>query len=71
MSKARVWDIPDEPGPGVTALRSVSGRLWIRDGQRWRLAGDRKPTRYESWERLIHGCAPLTDATAENPEAVS
>ncbi len=66
-SAPRVWRLPDEPGPEVTAVRDAGDRRWIRDAKHtpwWRTEREdamvgalRRP-----WTELLTW-GPLTDAT--------
>jgi hypothetical protein len=67
VDSPQVWTLPDEPAVHVQAVRDRDGRLWVRDGSRWRLHG-RAWVRggvFMSWPSLVVNCWPLVDATAD------
>lgn len=57
----RVWALPDEPGPEVTAVRAKAGRVYRRVYDGWRGDG---LAQLVDWHELLR-YSPLTDATAE------
>ena len=78
MGEPRVWTLPDEPGPEVTAVRDQFGQRFERgdayDGEHepesvW--VGTAFTTEADvpelvlSWETLYRNHAPLVDATAD------
>jgi hypothetical protein len=67
-SGPRVWDLPPEPGPEVTAVRTARGILWRRD--RWGWSSTAPARRNHAWSFVLcatawEGELPLTDATGE------
>jgi hypothetical protein len=70
MSEPKVRQLPDEPGPEVTAVRDCVGRLWRRldaDPEPWRLVREHPVRHHATWYGLL-AYAPLTDATPDGPQ---
>lgn len=70
----RVWHLPDEPGPEVTAVRDREQGLWRRDEAGWRYEyPEPLPEGVRAvpfaWRPLLDEYAPLTDASGEVPDA--
>jgi hypothetical protein len=59
------WDMPPEPGPGVRAVRTVIGSLYLRTSEGWRYEEKPDGSKSDSWDFLVRYGCPLTDATAE------
>jgi hypothetical protein len=56
----RVWSLPAEPGPEVTAVRDLDGCLYMRIGGKWLWDGN--PNYAYRWRELL-GLMPLSDAS--------
>ncbi len=59
----RTWQLPDEPGPEVTAVRDRDGHRWVRFAFGWRLDVPKRPGHGREWQALLYDRAPLADAT--------
>lgn len=70
-TQPRVWSLPPEPGPEVTAVRNSVGEIWRRDREVWALAqsnGLPPLTHHRHWRALLVGYGPLSDATPVTTE---
>lgn len=69
---ARIWSLPDEPGPNVTRLRDRNGDTWYRDpvaDDPWTEFEDGEDSTHVSWEQLVTELGPLTDITPADADA--
>jgi hypothetical protein len=60
LGQPRRWEMPEEPGPEVKAVRDAEGGIWTRSGDRW--AGGRW---IRSWRILLDRAGPLTEVVEE------